>query len=493
MGRPLKHTTTRPPGSMRKGNIAARVAKGNIGPTSSTGYYNAYEPTEVGKYVVYKMLGASQAPLSFTPQNDDEFLRLANQEGAGVGEGDVTAALEYFATHNDFTVAAVINSTGSLNVEPFCKYDTLGNNPSTQGKWFNSVAPLDNMNIDNREHALSEIVCMESVNANWGAPYAGTIIYEINGNSVTEKVSATLGPSNGQFSATAGRRYVGNKPISIKGIGNGHAFCPISYYGKEWGYYYSRYQPPKVFFYCLKDNTKVNIYVATSSGSSGRKGMADTTLLTTITGNEGDVVNYTFPDPDPDYRNHYITIKSNEPVVMTARGTSGDKSIGALAGEYNYARSTSYKATTRNTSPSNAGTNVVYDSVLSSWALSIADGSGGDSEVSMPLDMLTKNYTFGHRLNSYYIVSPYANNDIIISSWNGSSWEIFSTHTVNGTQTAPATASSGSQAGGGGNFNSNSLWRFSGDDPFYIVVNDTNSDEEMLLGWNTGEVDTFFM
>ena len=490
MGRPLKHTTSRPPRSMRKGNIAARVGKGNIGPTSSTGYYNAFEPTEVGKYVVYKMLGASQAPLSFTPQNDDEFLRLANQEGAGVN--NVSSALEFFAENNNFTVAAVINSTGSLNVEPFCKYDALGNNPSTQGKWFNSVAPLDNMNVDNREHALSEIVCMENTTAYWGAPYTGTIIYEINGSSVTTKVSATTAPSNGSFSAVAGRRYVANKPISIKGVSNGHAFCPISYYGKEWGYYYSRYSPPKVFFYCLQDNTKVNIYVATSPSSGGRKGMGDTILLTTITGNEDDVVNYTFPS-SPDYRNYYITIKSNEPVVMTARGTSGDKSIGALAGEYNYRRRNGYEASAENTSPSTQATNVVYDNTYNSWGLAIADGSGGDNEVSMPLDMLTKNYTFGERLNSYYIVSPYASNNITISSWNGGSWEIFSQHTVNGTITSPAFAESGSQSGAGGNFNSNRLWKFEGDDPFYIVVNDHGRDEEMLLGWNTGEVDTFFM
>ena len=91
MGRPLKHTTSRPPRSIRQGNIAARVAKGDIGPTSLTGYYNAISPSETGKYIVYKMLGPSQAPLSFCPENDEEFLRLANQEGANVS--DVTSAL----------------------------------------------------------------------------------------------------------------------------------------------------------------------------------------------------------------------------------------------------------------------------------------------------------------------------------------------------------------------------------------------------------------
>ena len=490
MGRPIKHATSRPPRSMRQGNLAMRVAKGNLGPTSATGYYNAISPTEIGKYIVYKMLGASQAPLSFSPQNDEEFIRLANQEGAGVST--VANALNFFAGEVNFTVAAIINSTGSLDVNPFGVYNALGDNPSAQNEWFNSVAPLDNMNIDNKEHALSEIVCMENTTAYWGAPYPGTVIYEINGSSITTKVSATSGPSNGSFSAIAGRRYVGNKPISIKGVSNGHAFCPISYYSKEWGYYYTRYKPPIVFFYCLKDNTSIQIFVAKSTGSGGRTGMTDTTLLTTITGNENDVVNYTFPT-SPDYGNYYITIKSNEPVVMTARGTSGDKSIGALSGEYNYRRRNAHEATSENTSPSTQATNLVHDTTYNSWALSIADGAGGDNEVSMPLDMLTKNYTYGERLNSYYIVSPYTSNEITISSWNGSNWNEFSSHTVNGTITSPAFAESGSQSGGGGNFNSDRLWKFEGDNPFYIVVNDRGSDEEMLLGWNTGEVDTLFL
>ena len=107
--------------------------------------------------------------------------------------------------------------------------------------------------------------------------------------------------------------------------------------------------------------------------------------------------------------------------------------------------------------------------------------------------MLTKNYTFGERLNSYYIVSPYASNQITISSWNGGSWEIFSQHTINNTITSPAFAESKSQSNNNNNFNSDRLRKFENDDPFYIVVNDHGRDEEMLLGWNTGEVDTFFL
>ena len=48
----------------------------------------------------------------------------------------------------------------------------------------------------------------------WGAPYTGTIIYEIDpGGNVSTKVSATSSPSNGSFNVIQGYRYVGSKPI----------------------------------------------------------------------------------------------------------------------------------------------------------------------------------------------------------------------------------------------------------------------------------------
>jgi hypothetical protein len=487
MGRPLKHATSKPSRSMRQGNIAARVAKGNLGPTSATGYYNAFAPTEPGKYIVYKMLGASQAPLSFAPQTDEEFIRLANQEGAGADS--IPSALNFFASDSNFTVAAIINTTGSVNVNPFCVYDALGDNPSPQNEWFNSVSPLDNMSIDNKEHALNEFIAMRSFNSvRWGAPYAGTIIYEIDTNgNISTKVSATSSPSNGDFNVTQGYRYVGNKPVHFIGGGNGDVMCPVSYYGTEWGWFYSRYTPQTVRFYCFVDGTKIKLYSSLTNSQ-----ITNDNLVTTLEGDEGDVVEYQIPT-DPNYTGKYWQIHSNGPIAMTGRGSSGDMSIGALAGDRVYRRFDEYERTTNNTTPSDISTYTIADSTNKVWALSIADGSGGDNEVGHPLDQLSKNYTYGYLLRSYFVLSPYTSNTITISSWDGSNWVEFSSHTLNGTITVPVAASSGSQSGGDNPFNNNTLWKFEGDDPFYVVINDNSRDEEALLGWNAGEVDAFFM
>ena len=80
MGRPIKFANSKPPRALRKGNMAMRVSTGNVGPTSTTGYYNAISPNTTDKYIVYKL--DEEFPISYTPQNDDEFIRVAKMGGS---------------------------------------------------------------------------------------------------------------------------------------------------------------------------------------------------------------------------------------------------------------------------------------------------------------------------------------------------------------------------------------------------------------------------
>jgi len=481
MGRPMKHTSSKPSRGMRRGNVGIRTGKGNVGPTSVTGYYNTIVPSEVGKYVVYRV-GSSGAPLSWTPQNDTEFIRLTNELFGSIST--VSEGLTAISEDDDFTVAAILNTTGSTDINPFAVYNDLGTNPGVQGEWFNTCSPLDREHIDEKQHCLQEFVAMRGTsNVRWGAPYTGTIIYEIDtSGNVTTKVSSTSSPSSGTFSTTQGYRYVGNKPVHFHDNSDGDAMCPVSYYGKNWGWYFTRYEQQTVRFYCHEDSTIIRIF-------KGNDAVANSNLYTTLTGNEGDIVEYTFPTSNT---NKYFNIYSNNFIVMTGRGSSGDMMIGALAGDRVYRRYDEFERTIGGTSPDGTSTYTVADSTEKVWAVSIADGSGGDSETSMPLEELSKNYALGYYLRSYFIVSPY-DQTVTISSWNGSSWVEFSSHTLSGASlTGPATANSGSQAGGD-RFNSHTLWKFEGSDPFYIVVNDDSRDEEMLLGWGSGEVEAFFL
>ena len=145
--------------------------------------------------------------------------------------------------------------------------------------------------------------------------------------------------------------------------------CPVSYYGKEWGWFYSRYTPQTVRFYCFEDNTKITLY-----SNLNNSAISNADIVTILEGDQGDVVEYQIPT-NPNYTNKYWQIHSNEFIVMTGRGSSGDMSIGALAGDRVYRRYNEYERTVTNTSPDGTSTYTVADSTEKVWALSIADGS----------------------------------------------------------------------------------------------------------------------
>ena len=488
MGRPLRFTTSQPTKALRKGDVAMRTRKGDLGPTASTKYYNAINPTEIGKYVVYEVIDATTAPRCYTPQDDEEFVRLCNQLGGSVT--DVTSGLNYIADQSDLMVGSLINVTGSsaTTVNPIALYMELGSNPGVQNKWFNTKSPdnLIGLNVatenDAPQPSLSEWICLETTNSvKYAAPYTGTVIYEIDtsGNTTT-LVSATSSPSNGSFNVVQNRKYVANKPIHLFRSSRQDIMMPLAVSGYNWGFYFSRNEPITVNLYCVDDCT---VRVFASPQLTNKVGEVSLT---------GGVTN-TFVFSDDTFDNDRINIYGSVPFIASITGTGGDRSGAALAGAVSYRRdSGGLNSTVQGTTPATINTNAVTDDDLDTWAFDIGDGAGGDSEQSAPLHMLNQNYTLGDELESYKIVSPY-DQTVTISSWNGSAWVEFSSHTLSGAGlNTPATAESGSQQGGTP-FNSNTLWKFEGTKPYYLCVNEASADEETLFGWNSGAVEAFFL
>ena len=484
-GRAMKYVTSRPSKGLRRGNVGMRsiiaTSADPIGPTSATGYYNAINPTDPGKYVVYKVVDGA-APLSFTPQNDTEFIRVCNQLGASVTT--VNGGLEFISTEDDLSVGAVLNATGSTDINPFAVYNALGSNPSAQGEWFDTKAPDNMFNLDlddTPQHSLTEYVCVETqTTVRWGAPYTGTIIYEIDTDgSVTTKVSATSGPSNGNFSCTANKKYVANKPIHMHRAAAQHAMIPGSLKGTNWGFYYYRYEPITVYLYSY-DDCKYAIFAGTVNISNQ---VTKGSLTAGVTS--------TYQFADGTYDNEKINIVASKPILCSVEGDGGDRSIASLAGPFSFRRDTGgVSSTTAGTTPSTTNTNVVFDSSLDSWAFDIGDGSGGDSENSMPNTMINQHYTFGHEVRNYTIVNPNGAQDVVVESWNGSAWVNFATHALGaGSNTSPTTANTGSTT----DLNANQLWKWSGEDKFYLCINEGNNDEESMQGWNSGHIESFFL
>lgn len=486
-GRPMKFTETKPTDGLRSGEVGVRSKRPTdsspIGPTSVTSYYNVINPTEVGKYVVYKVADGSE-PLAFTPQDDTEFIRVVNQLGGSVST--VNGALSHIAGESSLFVGSIINTTGSTDVNPYSVWDALGSNPSQQDKWFNMKAPnaMNSLHVDSTpQHSLSEFVCVEAQNAAiYCAPYAGTRIFSYNPseNTSEEIVTATESPSRGTFAVTAGVRYAANKPIHLYKNGQQHAIIPGTLNGTNWGFFYNRNEPITVYLYSY-DDCEYDVYYN------------DTTLSNRFTSGSltANTVS-TFQFPDDTHDNQRINIIASKPILCSVETTGGDRSIASIAGPFSFRRdSGGYSSTVAGVNPSGITTNVVYDSSLDSWAFDIADGSGGDSEQSVPNTQISANYCFGQVIDNYTIVNPNGVQTVVAEYYEGDAWVTFATHELaSGSNNSPTTAQTGSTGDlvAGAN-----IWRWRGENPYYLLINDSAADEEALYGWNSGEVEAFFI
>jgi hypothetical protein len=151
----VKYSTTTPTGALRKDNVALGVT-GNLGPTSTTGFYSMPTPIS-GKYIINKV-AASGIPNFFAPANDAELIRFAVSEGAtGANIASAAAVLAWIATQPNLEAAnfqyegivtngLVYNADagfiGSYPTTGTTLYDLSGNNNNgtlVNGTTFNSA------------------------------------------------------------------------------------------------------------------------------------------------------------------------------------------------------------------------------------------------------------------------------------------------------------------------------------------------------------------
>jgi len=87
-----------PSGSIRKGAVALGL-NGDLGPTSTTAWYNGITP-QSGNYIIYET-DTGFAPRIFAPQSDTELIRFVNDRFGG-GLTTLASALEELATKAQF-------------------------------------------------------------------------------------------------------------------------------------------------------------------------------------------------------------------------------------------------------------------------------------------------------------------------------------------------------------------------------------------------------
>ena len=144
----VKYSTTTPAGSLKRGNVALGV-NGNLGPTSTTGFYSMPAP-QSGKYIINKV-SPSGNPNFFAPVNDAELIRLAKNEGAtGADTGSVNAVLNWIATQDNLEAANfeyenIVTNGLTLNLDA----RFVGSYPNTGTTWYDLSGNANNASSRN--------------------------------------------------------------------------------------------------------------------------------------------------------------------------------------------------------------------------------------------------------------------------------------------------------------------------------------------------------
>jgi len=107
MGNPIKYSTSSTSGSYNKGNVAIGTNTIGFGPTSTTGWYPGVTPTG-GNFVVMEVVDGNTPPRFYTPVTDNDWLRLARQEGAiGADTGSTANIKSWFASQANYVVTNI--------------------------------------------------------------------------------------------------------------------------------------------------------------------------------------------------------------------------------------------------------------------------------------------------------------------------------------------------------------------------------------------------
>ena len=330
------------------------------------------------------------------------------------------------------------------------------------------------------DHGISDWYCFASGTATYSIITANVSIYQNQGGVITTMVAGTTSPQRGTITVTQGCTYYGDGPIFLLVEDQHHSITPTSLAGTRFIHFMNRNDPGYLYIYSPYTTSVVSFFNGTAAG-------INSTATYTVTITKGDSITILAPTLT------WVWITATNPVIASTTQTDADKTVLVPASSYVYNRYLAAYNTTINTTPTTAGTYVVYDTTYPVMNVTIADGSGGDSCQGLGYQHLCDTYSWGNACSDYFIVAPY-NVTVTASYWSGSAWVVWETHVLTGTQTSPGAVSRDGTNGvgitatiisGGAAYMASgaTLWKWEGTNPFYICINDTVDDEFSMMGW----------
>ena len=346
------------------------------------------------------------------------------------------------------------------------------------------------------DHGISNWYCREGNGvelATYSAIYPYTTIFYIT-NTGTVGVLLKTGsePQRGTFAPITDYQYFGSKPIHLMMPYDGasqHKLLPTSLAGKQFGGYSNRYGQSEYMLLSLFNDATVDVYDNVVGG------VGSGTPSSSISLTKGVKQFYTTTT-----ENAWVFFDSNYPIIMSAfEAQPGDSFVMSPMENTVYVRRSGTRTTINGTAPTTAGF-AVADSIPCA-SIEIGDGAGGDAAGHLGASYLSDTYSWGEKLSDYRIVSPHASNTINVSYYSGGQWNLLESHVLSGTELAPGHAFREGTTGPGVDGNtalddgtaiyfaaSANLWKFEGDLPFLVAINDVSDDEETLLGWMKDDI-----
>lgn len=341
------------------------------------------------------------------------------------------------------------------------------------------------------EHGYADWYCFVDANVTYSIIGAGVTIFSRSPTGVSSVVvSTSISPTRGIFFASAGYTYYSTGgPINLVAEDWQHAIAPITFAGTQF---------VNIFSWGTRFGVGGTIYLyaptaaATIKYYEGGTGISSSTAIATVSLAAGQSTSIFSPTTAT-----YYFLSSTAPIIASSYYTNGgaDKTILSPAGRTVYQRYSSYFLDMNNNSSGFTVTNnVVASTNTNVMGWNIADGAGGDTAQGISIDNLSDTYSWGNTLSDYEIISPYPNTTVTVSYFSGTNWITQETH-VNTTATTlspwvetrdgtngpgvPATIINGTA----NNFNTATIWKWEGNKPFALFINDSTDDEFAVLGW----------
>lgn len=331
-----------------------------------------------------------------------------------------------------------------------------------------------------QDHGVSDWICMQNGTVTYSVPYAGTNIIESNvdGTGQTTRISNAAAGSRGTFSIEKNKLYQGSNAINLFCEGEHHRIVPVTNRGTKFGHYARRSTPTTYYIYNPNSSAiTVNVYDNVSGGINGTA----TTSFTVAPG----LVHSAYTNSRT---SAWVLFKiSGGDAVMSAKQNGADRSLMYPADTNTYIRQSNRAiiwTDMLNSAPASSSTYTAADATNLVLGHTYADGAGGDDENAVGLNYLADRYSFGNAIGDYFIAAPYASTTATVKYWNGSSFATYATYSLNGSLTSPAVVQVGSANGAGTNLQSGAThWMWEANNPIFVAINDTSSDEESMLGW----------